>query len=137
MKKAKNAFTLIELVIVIAILGILASIAIPRFLDAQATARGSRILADMRTMESALSMYMLDNPVTATGETDAAVLVTGTRQYLPAIPAVPAGTALFPNGTELDLDSTATYKIYKHSSGITDIALSWGHYDLTIDTLTR
>ena len=45
-----SGFTLIELVIVIAILGILAGIAIPRFMDAAATARGAKMLADMRTI---------------------------------------------------------------------------------------
>ena len=54
--KNKKGFTLVELVVVIAILGILAGIAIPRFMDATATARGARIVADMRTIESAVSM---------------------------------------------------------------------------------
>jgi prepilin-type N-terminal cleavage/methylation domain-containing protein len=57
-KMTKNkGFTLIELVVVIAILGILAGIAIPRFMDATATARGARILADMRTLDSVATMY--------------------------------------------------------------------------------
>jgi len=58
MKKiCTKGFTLIELVIVIAVLGILAGIAIPRFLDANASARGARMLADMRTIESACAIY--------------------------------------------------------------------------------
>ena len=46
-----------ELVVVIAILGILAGLAIPRFMDATTNARGSRLVADLRTIESAESMY--------------------------------------------------------------------------------
>jgi type II secretion system protein G len=52
-----SGFTLIELVIVIAILGILAGIAIPRFMAAQEEARGAKLLADIRTIESAANMY--------------------------------------------------------------------------------
>ncbi|NLH46175.1 MAG: prepilin-type N-terminal cleavage/methylation domain-containing protein [Acholeplasmataceae bacterium] len=55
--KNKKGFTLVELVVVIAILGILAGIAIPRFMDATASARGSKIVADLRTIDSAVSMY--------------------------------------------------------------------------------
>lgn len=48
--KNQKGFTLVELVVVIAILGILAGLAIPRFMDATASARGARIVADMRTI---------------------------------------------------------------------------------------
>jgi prepilin-type N-terminal cleavage/methylation domain-containing protein len=56
-RKTQHGFTLIELVVVIAILGILAGIAIPRFLDSQASARGAKIVADLRTIDSAAMHY--------------------------------------------------------------------------------
>ena len=56
-----QGFTLIELVIVIAILGILAGIAIPRFLDSQASAKGAKIVADLRTIDSAATFYYAKN----------------------------------------------------------------------------
>ena len=55
--KRTKGFTLVELVVVIAILGILAGIAIPRFMEATKSARGSKIVADMRTIESAVNIY--------------------------------------------------------------------------------
>ena len=63
MCKSRNAFTLIELLIVVAIIGILAAIAIPNFLMAQIRAKVSRAQADMRTIETGLALYQVDNNV--------------------------------------------------------------------------
>lgn len=71
--KSNKGFTLIELVVVIAILGILAGIAIPRFMDATATARGAKIVADMRTIDSAIMMF---NAKTGGLPADSTALVT-------------------------------------------------------------
>lgn len=54
-----NAFTLIELLIVVAIIGILAAIAVPNFLHAQIRAKVSRVEADLRTLATALESYHL------------------------------------------------------------------------------
>ncbi len=56
-----NSFTLIELLIVVAIIGILAAIAVPNFLNAQVRAKVSRSMSDERTMELAILQYTLDN----------------------------------------------------------------------------
>ncbi len=56
-----RAFTLIELLIVVAIIAILAAIAVPNFLEAQTRSKVSRTQADMRTMTVALEAYKLDN----------------------------------------------------------------------------
>jgi prepilin-type N-terminal cleavage/methylation domain-containing protein len=59
----KKAFTLIELLIVIAIIAILALIAIPNFLEAQTRANVSRAKADMRSLAAAIESYTVDNRV--------------------------------------------------------------------------
>lgn len=60
-KKIQLGFTLIELVVVIAILGILASFAIPRYIDFKEEALGSRILADLTNIETAANLYLTRN----------------------------------------------------------------------------
>jgi len=57
----RDAFTLIELLIVVAIIAILAAIAVPNFLEAQLRAKVSRVKADIRTIAVALEAYAVDN----------------------------------------------------------------------------
>ena len=56
----RKAFTLIELLIVVAIIAILAAIAVPNFLEAQTRAKIARVWADMRTITTAIESYSID-----------------------------------------------------------------------------
>ena len=56
----RQSFTLIELLIVVAIIGILAAIAVPNFLNARTRAHIARIWGDFKAISTALEMYALD-----------------------------------------------------------------------------
>jgi len=56
-----GAFTLIELLIVVAIIAILAAIAVPNFLEAQTRSKVARVYSDFRTMKTAMEAYRVDN----------------------------------------------------------------------------
>jgi len=59
--RQQSGFTLIEVMVVIVILGILASVVVPRIMDRPDTARITKAKQDIRTLESALNLYKLDN----------------------------------------------------------------------------
>ncbi len=86
-----RAFTLIELLIVVAIIAILAAIAVPNFLEAQTRSKVSRAKADLRTIRTALEAYAVDAnsyPLNAggIGLTGALYNLTRPVQYLSSLP---------------------------------------------------
>ncbi|MBZ0073078.1 MAG: type II secretion system major pseudopilin GspG [Gammaproteobacteria bacterium] len=60
-KHRHAGFTLIEVMVVVVILGILAAIVVPRIMDRPDEARITKARQDVRTLESALNLYRLDN----------------------------------------------------------------------------
>ena len=81
-----RGFTLVELMVVVAIIIILAAILVPRYMDVTDTAKASKCMASQRTLEGAVSIYMADNNGTLPATLgDVAAYVGGT------IPACPGG----------------------------------------------
>ena len=66
-KANRRGFTLIELMIVIAIIGVLAAIAIPDFNHARLQARQKACLANMRVLEGAVDMWEMDQDAAGFG----------------------------------------------------------------------
>ncbi|WP_223789818.1 type II secretion system major pseudopilin GspG [Marinicella meishanensis] len=80
-KARMQGFTLMEILIVVVILSILAVAVVPQFMDAPDKAKVSRAQADVKNLETSLSMYKLDN-----------FNFPSTSQGLQALVQKPAGT---------------------------------------------
>jgi prepilin-type N-terminal cleavage/methylation domain-containing protein len=59
-KNGASAFTLVEIMIVVAIIALLAAIAVPGFLRARKRSQATRILNDLRLIDSAVDQYAIE-----------------------------------------------------------------------------
>lgn len=62
-KSKKGGFTLVELMVVVAVIAILAAIAMPQFLSAADKARSAKETADIQIIKNATQLYMIDKNV--------------------------------------------------------------------------
>lgn len=87
----RRGFTLVEIMIVVAIIALLAAIAVPGFLRARKRSQASRILNDLRMIDAACDQYAIET----NRSTGATVAVADWTNY------VKKGTALYNTGNSL------------------------------------
>ena len=87
----QSAFTLVEIMIVVAIIALLAAIAVPGFLRARKRSQASKILNDLRMIDSAIDQYAIETSRT----TGSSVNVADWTNY------VKKDTLLFRSGQDL------------------------------------
>ena len=102
--RSRKGFTLIELMIVIAIIGILAAIAIPNFRKARQQARQKACFANQRVIMGAIEMYNMDTNAMM-DNLDEGKLIEG--KYLKSA-IVPAEADCSITGTNLIKDGTVS-----------------------------
>jgi prepilin-type N-terminal cleavage/methylation domain-containing protein len=91
----RGGFTLVEIMIVVAIIALLAAIAVPNFLRARKRSQATRVLEDLRMIDSATDQYAIENNKTS-GMTPA---WTDLKNYLKV------GSVLYSTGADIFGDS--------------------------------
>ena len=87
----REGFTLVEIMIVVAIIGLLASIAIPNFVKARTTAQMNACISNLRQIDGAVQQWALD---TKQGD-NASVTAADVLPYLKNAVVCPAGGKTF------------------------------------------
>ena len=91
LNKKRGGFTLVEIMIVVAIIALLAAIAVPGFLRARKRSQATRILNDLRMIDSAVDQYAIET----NRMTGYAVAIADWTSYLKS------GTVLYNTGNDL------------------------------------
>ena len=96
-------FTLVEIMIVVAIIGMLAAIAIPNFVHARQTAQQNACIANLRQLDGAVQQYALENKL----QNDAVYTLDALKPYVKLdsnqqLPTCPAGGQYNPGATVAD-----------------------------------
>jgi prepilin-type N-terminal cleavage/methylation domain-containing protein len=84
-------FTLVEIMIVVAIIGLLAAIAIPNFVKARASSQRNACIANMKQIEGAKATWALEQKKNNT-DTPPATELFGSTNYIRVAPVCPSGT---------------------------------------------
>jgi prepilin-type N-terminal cleavage/methylation domain-containing protein len=97
----RRGFTLVEIMIVVAIIALLAAIAVPNFLRARKRAQASRILDDLRVLDGATDQYAIENNKTSGMNPS----FTDLQAYLKT------GSVLYSTGADLFGDSYGPFTV--------------------------
>ncbi|MEA2017016.1 MAG: hypothetical protein U9N59_01100 [Campylobacterota bacterium] len=127
----KKAFSLIELIFIISVLGIIASVAVPRLMDTRSNASATTIKQDIATITTSIqSYYMLNNGISkisdAVNINPTTWAITDKKLEYKVTEAICVAITIANNKLNIEIDETSSEICQKlYDDGIRDIS-----YDL-------
>ena len=128
---SQRGFTLAELMIVVALIGILAAIAIPLYANVQARARIAQAQADVRTLVSAVSLYTAHMGIVPTSLDDLEDTVSNAGgqtagPFIADVPSPPAGWSTATRRRRRTATTAASYAYNANTAAGTYFISAWG-----------
>jgi len=132
--KNNKAFTAIELMIVVAIIGILLSIAVMNFNELQKNLKKKACLANMGTIHNAVRLYFMENP-TVSDQFDLSMKDLMDGKYIPTEPRCPNAVNLTKSSAFYSIIDKPGKKVDVVCVNIHDSASAHGSYLKIIDSI--
>ena len=118
MKRMMKGFTLVEIMIVVAIIAILAAVAIPNFVRYRKTSQMNACISNLKQIQAAVEQAKMGGVVTP-GWTD----IVGSDKYIKVTPTCPAGgTYTLPTDDTADPTCSSQDTGYEHTLNKTTAA---------------
>jgi prepilin-type N-terminal cleavage/methylation domain-containing protein len=122
MRRTHSAFTLVEIMIVVAIIGLLAALAVPGFVRARKQSQGRRIINDARQMDAAIDQWALEKGKSNGDAVTTAEAALYMKRAWPVNDLLGNAFAISTVGSTQILIAAAT------KTALTGVGIDWGSY---------
>ncbi len=120
----QKGFATLEVILMVVVIGILATIAVPRFTDITTKANTAKVLADLSTLDTAISVYEME-----TGNIPATPKVLADGNYINAEPTPPDSGKIYIKATSGSSDTTLDVSGKSYTINQTDKRAEFGNYN--------